>query len=216
MPDTTHLPRKFYSRPALQVARNLLGARLIRLDEGRRIGGIIAETEAYCGEKDLACHARAGRTPRTQVMYGEAGHAYVYFTYGVHWMLNFVAEPVDSPAAILIRAIIPTEGLDLIAGRRKGRPPKDWTNGPGKICQALHIDGSLNGADLCAPDAVLFVEAGQPVPDSSVTITPRVGLNSVPEPWKSKPWRFLYNSTPEIEEANSGPTPSGVLYRRTP
>jgi len=183
--------RSFYNRPALQVARDLLGTRLVRVDQGRRIAGIILETEAYRGEQDLGCHCRAGRTPRTQVMYGPPGHAYVYFTYGMHWMLNFVVEEADFPAAILIRAIQPVEGENLIAGRRGSQPRSRWTDGPAKICQALDIDKRFNGADLCAPQADLFVEKGQSIPEARVTAGPRVGLNTVPEPWKSIPWRFL-------------------------
>lgn len=165
--------------------------RLVRLENNRRIAGIILEAEAYRGESDLGCHARAGRTPRTQFLYGPPGHAYIYFTYGMHWMLNFVAEPLDAPAAVLIRAVKPFEGLEIIAERRKGRPPDQWTDGPAKLCQAFNIDGQLNGIDVCSPGSVIFVEKEQPVPDSSVTITARVGLNNVPEPWKSIPWRFL-------------------------
>ncbi|MGE5223821.1 MAG: DNA-3-methyladenine glycosylase [Omnitrophica WOR_2 bacterium] len=191
MPLPARLDRQFYEQPALAVARQLLGMRLVRLEDGRRIAGILTETEAYSGESDLGCHARAGRTPRTQVLYGQPGHAYIYFTYGMHWMLNFVAEPEDAPAAVLVRAVQPVEGLDIIAGRRNGRPPVDWTNGPAKLCQAFDIDGRLNGIDVCSPESVIFVEKEQPVPDSSVTITARVGLNSVPEPWKSIPWRFF-------------------------
>lgn len=185
------LDRQFYDRDALEVARDLLGRRLVRLENGQRIAGIILEAEAYRGEQDQGCHCKAGLTPRTRVMYGPPGHAYVYFTYGMHWMLNFVVEGEGFPAAILIRAIQPSEGLEVIARRRSGQAAERWTDGPAKICQALNIDRHLNGADLCAADALLFVEAGQPVPDSSVTIGPRVGLNSVPEPWKSIPWRFL-------------------------
>lgn len=185
------LGRDFYDRPALQVARGLLGMRLVRYDGGRRVGGIILETEAYRGEEDLGCHCKAGRTPRTAVMYEAPGHAYVYFTYGMHWMLNFVVESEGFPAAVLIRAILPTEGLDLIEARRGGQPEKRWTDGPGKICQALQIDKSFNGVDLCGPADQLWVEAGQPISDGSVTTGPRVGLNNVPEPWKSMPWRFL-------------------------
>ena len=183
--------RQFYGQPALKVARDLLGGRLVRLENGRRISGIILETEAYRGEEDQGCHAKAGLTPRTQVMYGPPGHAYIYFTYGMHWMLNFVVEPEGFPAAILIRAIDPEEGLDVIAERRGSQPRQHWTDGPAKICQALGIDGSLNGADLCAPDAELFVEKGVSIPESQVSTGPRVGLNTVPEPWKSIPWRFL-------------------------
>jgi DNA-3-methyladenine glycosylase len=123
-------------------------------------------------------------------MYGPPGHAYVYFTYGMHWMLNFVAEEQGFPAAVLIRAIWPTEGIERIAARRKGQPRRSWTDGPGKLCQALAIDREMNGHYLCAPDANLYVEVGIHIPDSSVTLSPRVGLNNVPEPWKSIPWRF--------------------------
>jgi DNA-3-methyladenine glycosylase len=184
------LPRSFFARSTLLVARELLGKRLVRLEDGQRIAGFIVETEAYIGEQDQGCHARAGRTPRTAVMYGPPGHAYVYFTYGMHWLLNCVTEAEGFPAAVLIRAIHPTEGLDLIQQRRKRQSPRDWTNGPAKLCQALNIDGQLNGADLCAPNATLFLEAGLAVPDSCVSTGPRVGLNTVPEPWKSIPWRF--------------------------
>ena len=124
-------------------------------------------------------------------MYGSPGHAYVYFTYGMHWMLNFVTEAEGFPAAVLIRGIEPTEGIERIATRRAGRPKVNWTNGPGKICQALSINRALNGADLCVSEAELFVEYGVNIFDSSVTNSPRVGLNSVPEPWKSLPWRFV-------------------------
>ncbi len=188
--ETNQLSRSFFDRTALQVARELLGMRLVRVQDGLRLAGVIVETEAYRGEEDLGCHCRAGRTPRTQVMYGQPGHAYVYFTYGMHWCLNFVVEAEGFPAAVLIRAIQPVEGLAVIAARRGSQPAARWTDGPGKITQALGIDGALNGADLCAAGAQLFLETGAPIPDSSVTIGPRVGLNTVPEPWKSVPWRF--------------------------
>jgi DNA-3-methyladenine glycosylase len=185
------LEREFFNRNTLQVARELLGTRLVRMENGDRTAGIIVETEAYRGEQDLGCHAHVGYTPRTRVLYGPPGHAYVYFTYGNYWMLNFVTEREGFPAAILIRGIIPTEGLERIAGRRAGRPQKQWTDGPGKICIALAINKIQNEADLCDPQAELFVEFGEGIPDSDVTIGPRVGLNNVPEPWKSIPWRFL-------------------------
>ena len=158
------------------------------------------ETEAYRGEEDQGCHARAGRTSRTEVMYGQPGHAYVYFTYGMHWMLNFVVEEEGFPAAVLIRAILPVEGLEVIEERRRGRPSSHWTDGPAKICQALGINKQLNGADLCARDADLFVERGISALEDSVTTGPRVGLNSVPEPWKSIPWRFYADI--EVDDLN--------------
>jgi DNA-3-methyladenine glycosylase len=188
------LDRGFFSQNTLVVARALLGTRLVRLEAGQRIAGIITETEAYRSEKDLGCHARAGRTPRTTVMYGPPGYTYIYFNYGMHWLLNFVTEDEDFPAAVLIRAMRPTEGIEQIAARRPGRPRSQWTDGPAKLCQALDIDSRFNAIDICAPDAPLWVEPGESVPESSVTIGPRVGLNTVPEPWKSIPWRFKVDS----------------------
>jgi DNA-3-methyladenine glycosylase len=181
------LPQDFYNRPTLTVARELLGARLVRILDGVRLVGLITETEAYIGEEDLGCHAKAGRTPRTQVMYGPPGHAYVYFTYGNHWMLNAVTEREGFPAAVLIRAIQPIEGVQVMSARRNGRD----TFGPGKLCQAMGIAGAENGADLTVAGAGLWIETGVSVPNESVTIGPRVGLYNVPEPWKSIPWRFL-------------------------
>lgn len=188
--ESPRLHRSFFAQPTLEVARQLLGMRLVRLEGNQRLAGYITEVEAYRGEEDLGCHAKAGRTPRTQIMYGPPGHAYVYFTYGMHWMLNFVTEAEGFPAAVLLRGLFPKEGLDLIASRRYGQPSYLWTDGPAKICRALNIDKRLNGVDLCAVEAVLFIETALTIPDSSVTIGPRVGLYTVPEPWKSIPWRF--------------------------
>jgi len=199
---STPLPRKFYNRPTLTVARELIGARLARILDGVKLVGIITETEGYIGEEDLGCHAKAGRTPRTLPMYGLPGHAYVYFTYGNHWMLNAVTEREGFPAAALIRAIWPIEGAEVMSARREGRD----TFGPGKLCQALGIGKGENNADLTATTQSLWIEAGVKVPDSAVTISPRVGLYSVPEPWKSKPWRFLVKDPTVIaSEAKQSP-----------
>jgi len=179
--------RSFYNRSTLTVARELIGARLVRILDGVKLAGLITETEAYISGKDLACHARAGLTPRTKVMYGEPGHAYVYFTYGNHWMLNVVTEREGFPAAVLIRAIQPVEGVEVMSARRMGRD----TFGPGKICQAMGIGKSEDGVDLTETASGLWIEAGIRVPNSLVTKSPRVGLNNTPEPWLSKPWRFL-------------------------
>jgi DNA-3-methyladenine glycosylase len=179
----------------LTVARELIGAQLVRILNGRKLVGIITETEAYIGEEDLGCHAKAGRTPRTAVMYGPPGHAYVYFTYGNHWMLNVVTEREGFPAAVLIRAIQPIEGIGIMLRRRGGRD----TFGPGKLTQAMGITKKENGLDLTDPASNLRIEAGQPVPDSLVTKGPRVGLNTVPEPWKSMPWRFRTTDLAEKE-----------------
>jgi DNA-3-methyladenine glycosylase len=186
------LSREFYIQPTLRVARELLGARLVRILDGQRLSGLITETEAYIGEEDLGCHAHSGKTKRNAVMYGPPGCAYVYFTYGMHWCLNAVTEAEGFPAAALIRAIQPEEGIGIISARRNGRD----TNGPARLTQALGIDGALNGVSLCDPASGLWIEAGLPIPDAAVTIGPRVGLNAVPEPWKSIPWRFRVSPVP--------------------
>jgi DNA-3-methyladenine glycosylase len=142
--------------------------------------------KAYIGEDDQACHARHGKTARTAVMYGPPGHAYVYFTYGMHWMLNIVTERQGFPAAVLLRGIIPVEGVEIMSARRKGRD----TLGPGKLTQALGIDGRQNGISLYNSSSGLWVEEGTPIPQRDIVRGPRVGLFTVPEPWKSLPWRL--------------------------
>jgi DNA-3-methyladenine glycosylase len=184
------LPRSFFARSTLTVARELLGARLVRVDRGRRLSGWIVEAEAYIGPTDLACHAHVGRTARNEVMWGPPGHAYIYFTYGMHWCLNLVTEVEGYPAAVLIRAILPDEGVGVMRRRRGNVPEARVADGPAKVCQALGLDGRFNGHDLGSAEARLFVETRRDAPAGKVTRGPRVGLNTVPEPWKSKPWRF--------------------------
>lgn len=184
------LPRDFFSQPTLNVARDLLGKKLVRIAGGERLEGLISETEAYIGTEDLACHARAGRTRRNQMMWGPAGFAYVYFTYGMHWLFNIVTEHADFPAAVLIRALQPVAGLTTLRLNRPGRRDAQLTNGPAKLCQALSIGAAENGLDLCQAQAVLFLEDAPPIKETAVERSPRVGINSVPEPWKSLPWRF--------------------------
>src|SRR5688500_11509411 len=170
------LPKSFYNRSTLIVARELMGARLVRILDGQKLVGLITETEAYISQNDLACHAKAGITARTKVMFGEAGHAYVYFTYGNHWMLNVVTEREGFPAAVLIRAIQPIEGVEVMLERRNGRD----TFGPGKLTQAMGITKSENNLDLTKANSSLWIEAGVFIPDKNVTIGPRVGLNKTP------------------------------------
>ncbi len=192
------IPRTFFSQPTLSVARHLLGARLVKIEHGRRLSGIIVEAEAYIGRDDLGCHAsRGGRTARNAVMFGPPGRAYVYFTYGMHWMLNLVTEAEDSPAAVLVRAMIPAEGRETMLRRRKGREPV--AGGPAMLCQALRLDRHWNGYDLCEKTSLLFLERAFAIPEDGVTIGPRVGLYTVPEPWKSIPWRF--RAAPEAVSA---------------
>ncbi len=186
------IPRQFYQRSALDVARDLLGCRLVRSLSGQRLAGLIMETEAYQGEDDLGCHASAGRTPRTAVMYGPPGHAYVYFTYGMHWLLNAVTGQNGTPAAVLIRAILPVEGKAIMVENRPYNANKrGWTDGPAKLTQALGVDGAFNTIDLCTEENGLWIETGEFIADDNVMQTARVGLNSVPEPWRSIPWRFV-------------------------
>ncbi len=160
------LPRSFYRRDTLVVARELLGCILAR----REAGGVwtcgrIVETEAYIGEDDPACHAAAGLTPRTEVMYGEPGHAYVYFTYGMHHLLNVVTEPAGFPAAVLIRALHPLAGTERMARRRGRGDFRDLTAGPSRLCQALGIDLAFNRAPLQGPILTLRSDGSRPETD---------------------------------------------------
>ena len=171
------LTGSFFNRDTVVVARELLGKSLVRQEGKQRLSGIIIETEAYRGKEDLACHARAGRTPRTEIMFGPPGKAYIYFVYGKHWLLNFVTENDGYPGAVLIRAIVPLEGLDLISRRRNGQPEKHWTDGPAKICQAFAINGRQNGMDICARNATVYVEDTYRIESNLIRTGPRIGLN---------------------------------------
>ncbi len=181
------LQRKFFARPTLTVSRQLLNQRLVRVYRGERLSGIIAECEAYIGADDTASHAWHGRTARNQHMFGEAGHAYVYFTYGMHWMLNVVTEQLDFPAAVLIRAIIPDEGIETMRRLRRREP---LANGPAKLCQALAIDRALNGADIVTSDE-LFIERRPQVGDQRVQRTGRIGIQNADQVARERLWRFV-------------------------
>ena len=172
------------------MARQLLGKYLVRKHPDGTTVGRIVETEAYCGPEDKACHASRGRTPRTEVMFGLAGHAYVYFVYGFHYMLNIVTEKTDFPAAVLIRAVEPLKGIALMKKRRGTGKPRNLASGPGKLCEAFAIDRALNGSDMCG--SVLYVE-DHAEPVTKVVTTPRIGVDYA-GPWKHKPWRFLIQS----------------------
>jgi DNA-3-methyladenine glycosylase len=182
------LRRDFYRRSTLTVARELLGKRLVRVVDGQRLSGLIVEVEAYIGEDDAACHAARGRTPRNEAMYGPPGHAYVYFIYGMHHCLNVVTEEVGFPAAVLIRALEPLEGLEIMRRHRPDKPDGELTNGPAKLCQALAIERGFNGMDLCSGE-VLFIEEGQVVAQEEIGASPRIGIKT-DELARSAPWRF--------------------------
>ena len=186
--------RDFFARPTLVVARDLLGQRLVRACNGERLSGLIVETEAYVGPTDTACHAGKGRTPRTEVMFGPPGHAYVYLIYGMYNMLNLVTEHVDFPAAVLIRAIEPVEGIATIQAFRQqnGRAASkliNLTNGPGKLCQALQIDKTLNRWDVTVGQD-LWLEAANPVSGDAVATGPRIGIDYADVKDREAPWRF--------------------------
>ena len=184
------LSREFYTRPnVLTVARELLGKLLVvPARGGRRVSGIIVEAEAYRGPHDRAAHSYGGRrTPRTETMYGVGGTAYVFFIYGMYNQFNVVSNSVDAPHAVLIRALQPVEGIELMRKRRHGQPDHNLTNGPGKLCIALGIDRRLDGADLLGNN--VWLEEGERVSRSQIMTGPRIGIDYAEE-WKDKPWRF--------------------------
>jgi DNA-3-methyladenine glycosylase len=183
------LPRSFYERDTVAVARTLLGQRLVRTLDGQRLSGLICETEAYGGPQDEASHAYR-RTARSEIMYGPAGYAYVYFIYGMHFCLNAVTEREGQAGAVLIRAILAEEGIATMRARRRGIPDSALTNGPGKLCLALNITRSLNGVDLTV-GGELSVESGLAVPDQEVRITPRIGVRG-DQNALDRPWRFVW------------------------
>jgi DNA-3-methyladenine glycosylase len=183
---TVKLPRAFFARSALAVARELIGARLVHRD-GRtvRIGRIV-ETEAYLGPRDLAAHSSRGRTARTEVMFGPAGHAYVYFIYGFWHCLNVVTATPGVPHAVLLRALEPLEGIT------------ERTSGPGLLCRAMRIDRRMNGVDL--EGDVLWLERG-PVSAPRVRIgrSPRIGVDYAGA-WAGRPWRFFDRASPYVSK----------------
>ena len=181
------LPRAFFDRPVLRVARDLLGALLVRdLGRGRVLTGRIVEVEAYDGERDRASHAFRGRTTRTEVMFGEPGHAYVYFIYGMHCCLNAVTGAEGTASAVLIRALAPVGGERWMDPGRS--PAGRIASGPGRLTRAFGIDRTLNRADLCAPGP-LFLAHGEPVSARWIARGERIGVEYAGA-WARKPWRF--------------------------
>jgi DNA-3-methyladenine glycosylase len=187
--STERLEAYFFARSVHVVARELIGCRLFY--EG--VGGTIVETESY-ERDDPACHAYVGLTPRTEVLFGPPGRAYVYLSYGIHALLNAVAEPEGKAAAVLIRALEPTTGLDAMRKRRGPRPERDLCSGPGKLTEALGIDLSENGADLTS-DPFLLLPPSEDWKGEIVT-GPRIGITKATE----RPWRFCAAGNPHISK----------------
>lgn len=207
------LPRSFYDRPTLTVARDLLGRVLARRTaDGTVLRGRIVEAEGYVGEEDKACHARAGRTPRTDVMYGPPGFAYVYLTYGMHHMLNVVTEAAGRPAAVLLRAVEPLEGIEWMArARRNGSAalarnggPKlhQLASGPGKLCQAYGLDLGHNRTDLLGSE--LWIEEGAPASGCRIATSARIGCETAKAPWDLIPWRFYLEESRFVTPGRAG------------
>ena len=189
------LPESFYSRPAVDVAVDLIGKVLVRQVGRTRMAGIIVETEAYVGSHDLACHASKGKTARTSVMFGPPGRAYVYMIYGVYYCLNAVTGRTGYPAAVLIRAIEPLDGIRAMKRRRpKAAQDVDIGSGPGKLCQAMSIDLDLNAVSLRGRS--LWIERHDMDP-GRVVAGPRIGVDYAGE-YRDKPWRFFVPDNPHV------------------
>jgi len=196
------LERSFYDRRPLIVARDIIGKKLIRtLNDGSELSGIIVEAEAYEGNKDPASHAFRGKTPRNEVMFGEAGHAYVYFTYGFHHCLNLVTSSrFGKASAVLIRAVEPVSGIEEMKVRRKTNSVTQLTSGPGKLCQAFLIDRSLNGTDVTTMDSPIRLE------DTSlkvrIAISTRIGIKQAAD----RMWRFYSKTSPYVSKSHVNAT----------
>jgi DNA-3-methyladenine glycosylase len=222
LPAAQLLPRKFFARPAVQVAPDLLGCVISHQTPEGLVAVMLTEVEAYAGASDPASHAFRGRTARNAVMYGPPGHVYVYFTYGMHFCMNLVCGPEGDASAVLLRAGSVTEGVPLALARRYGAagPPEadgrpsvrsrargpsrargaaaretDLARGPARLCEALGIDRTQNGADACAPASPLRVYAWHdPVPAARISNGPRVGVSRAAD----VPWRFWITGEPTV------------------
>jgi DNA-3-methyladenine glycosylase len=211
--DKWHTVGEAFELPADQLARLLIGCQLRRtLDDGSILAGLITETEAYLGPEDRASHAFGGRrTERNASMWDKPGTAYVYFTYGMHHCFNVSCGKENHPAAVLIRGIQPTLGMDIMRTHRTKKPrknplrEKDLCNGPAKLCQAMRIDRTLDGIDLLQ-SAQLTITEGINAPDQEIQCTPRIGVGYAQE-WRDKPLRWIW------KPQNSASNPPGDAKR---
>ena len=183
------LKRRFFDRPSVDVARDLVGSLLVRVIRGQRVSGAITEVEAYGGTDDPASHAFRGPTARNRLMFGSPGVAYVYFIYGFHHCFNVTTESSGTPGAVLVRALSPIQGIEMMRRNRPGVPDEKLADGPGNLTKALGIDLKLNGEDLVGSRR-LFLEEGQKV---GVMTTPRIGVSR----GKTRLWRFVASTERE-------------------
>ena len=203
-PPPEPLPREFFARESDEVARDLLGTWLVRDGPDGLTGGPIVETEAYGGPEDKASHTRAGRTKRTAPMFGPVGHAYVYLVYGMHECLNVVSYKDREAGAVLIRAIEPRLGVDVMRARRGGRSDPDTRlcSGPARLCQALSITRAFDGSDLVTGTDLWL--ASPPARDESapfeVAAGVRIGVDYAGPGWADRPWRFWIAGNPAVSK----------------
>lgn len=201
--------RRSFSGASEAVARRLLGHRFVHvLEDGARVAGLIVEVEAYVGVEDRAAHSFGGRrTARNESMYAHPGTLYVYFTYGMHHCMNVVCGAAGEPVAVLVRALEPVEGLDRMRACRSGslrrRPSeirdRELCSGPGKVCQALGVDRSLDGLDLASSGQVFIERARRrPVPSGQIGVGPRIGIGNAGSPWTEAPLRFWIEGNPHV------------------
>ncbi len=191
------LSREFYNQDGITVAKQLLGAVLVRKTPQGITAGKIVETEAYMGEIDAAAHSFKPRSPRTEIQYGEGGFAYIYMIYGMYWCMNVVANTKDIPQAVLIRALEPVEGIELMQSRRNTQNIKNLCSGPGKLCQALAIDKSCYGLDLLGDE--LYIVQGDELMPEQIAATPRINIDYAGEA-KDYPWRFIIDKNPHVSK----------------
>lgn len=184
------LGRSFFLKPTVEVAKSLLGKVLVRVDGAqKRRAGIVVETEAYLGIKDKASHSYGGKvTSRNQAEYLIGGCIYIYLCYGMYWQLNITTREQGNPECVLIRALEPVEGIEKMKEARRTEKVVNLTNGPGKLCQALELDRSFYGLDVCHSDLIYFLP-GTDYSDQEIVVTKRIGIDYAEE-WKDKSLRF--------------------------
>lgn len=209
------LSRDFYLRPAVAVAPELLGKRLVHKTPEGKTAGIIVEVEAYDGAADKGAHSyKNKRTPRTEIQFGPGGFAYVYAIYGLHSCFNVVVNWENRPEVVLVRALEPTDGLSLMRSRRGLEDPIGLCSGPGKLCQAMGITKAQYGADLCG--STLYIEEGIQVPLEKIAVSPRINIDYAQE-CREYPWRFFVSGNEHVSKVPkryaSSPFLGGCYFR---